>query len=459
MARYHPKAVAGTGQLVTIPYTPRVWARRFHASTQRWKVLVVHRRGSKTTAGINHLQRDAMMHPDSFFAYVAPTYKQAKLIAWDMAKYYARPIPGVTFNEAELMVRYPNNAKLMLLGAENPDSLRGIGLWGGMSDEDRWHPPYLFTEVISKALADHNGYWIRGSTPKGKNHFYDVYQEGLKNPADYFTCLQTIDHTLAEEDDQIVRNLRSALGDERKMVESGVMTEDEFQQEWYCSFEAAIKGAYYAREIAQARAQGRFSPFAYDPAVPVHTVWDLGTGPRMAIGFYQKVGQQIRMIDYWEGQESEGLPQAVKAVQAKAYVYGKHFAPHDIRATDIGTGKTRLETAAALGIRFEVVRSIPLDDGINAGRLVFARLWVSMPKCQVWSEAMTQYRQAWDEKRMMFMETPYHDWTSHPADVHRYMALCEQEMTNDKQKTYQQKPYEPGSPYEGGDGGLRWGNN
>ncbi len=433
---------------ITIPYKPRVWAKVFHAAVTRWIVLVLHRRAGKTTAILNHLQRDALRVSASQYAFIAPTYKQAKRIAWEILKNIATVVPGSEPNEAELVMKYPNGSRIFLAGSENVDALRGIPLWGGGQDESSQQPSNLFTEVISKCLADHLGYWIWAGTPRGKNNFYRTYQNGLKNPDQYTVVFKTIDDSLRDEQGETIDNLRVALEDDRRLVELGEMTQEEFDQEWYCSFEAAIKGAYYSVQIRQARADGRIKAVPYDPALKVHTVWDLGVGKNLAIGFYQRLGNEARMIDYWEGDEKDGIPQAAKALQVKPYVYGKHFGPHDIRATEQGTGLTKLETAKKLGIAFEVVKNIGVDNGINAGRLFFARLWVDENNCALWLDGMTQYRQEWDESRGMFIEKPYHDWTSHKADVHRYAAISEKEMTNDEPIVYQQAPYEPMSEYE-----------
>ena len=435
-------------RLITIPYKPRKWAKAFHGAVPRWIVLVLHRRAGKTTAILNHLQRDALRVDGSAYAFIAPTYKQAKRIAWDILKDIARVVPGADANEAELIMRYPNGSKIFLAGSENVDSLRGISLWGGGQDESSQQPSNLFTEVISKALADHLGYWIWAGTPKGKNGFHRTYQIARGNPDQYTVVFKTIDATIAEEEGETVNNLRQALEDDRRLVSLGEMTQEEFDQEWYCSFEAAIKGAYYARQLAQARTDGRIKIVPYDPVLKVHTVWDLGVGKNLAIGFYQRTRNETRMIDYWQGTEKDGIPQAAKALKDKPYVYGKHFAPHDIRATEQGTGVTKLETAKKLDIIFEVVPSIGVDNGINAGRLFFARLWVDDKKCEYWVDAIAQYRQEWDEKRGMFIEKPYHDWTSHPADVHRYAAIVEEQMTNEEPAVYKQPDYEPLSMYE-----------
>lgn len=415
-----------------IPYKPRNWAKKFHASTKRWIVLVLHRRAGKTTAILNHLQRDALKTPESNYAFIAPTYKQAKRIAWDILKNISRDIPGIEWNEAELTAKYPNGSKIFLAGSENVDAFRGMALWGGAQDESAQQPPNLFTEVISKALADHLGYWIWAGTPKGKNDFWRTYNTGLQNEDAWTVVYQTIDDTLAKEEGEVVDNLRTALEDDKRLVAIGKMTNDEFMQEWYNSFEAAIKGAYYMQEIAECRNNGRIMPVPYDKELAVHTVTDLGVGRQLACGFYQASGPFVRMIDFWTGTEDgkEGIPELKKMLDTKPYLYGHHFAPHDIKATDIGSGKTRLETARELGLDFEEIPMIPVVDGIESGKLFWSKLYVDNKKCEFFVDAVSQYRSEWNEDKQMFGDKPNHDWTSHAADVHRYASIVCEEFDN-----------------------------
>lgn len=417
-------------QTIEIDYQPRNWAKILHSTLNRWIILVLHRRAGKTTAVLNHLQRDCIRIKESQFAFIAPTYKQAKRIAWDMVKKIARNIPNIDFNESDLIVRYPNGSKLFLAGSDNPDSLRGIALWGVGFDEYPQQPSNIFSEIISKCLADHLGYAIFFGTPKGKNEFHRIYQNALNNP-EWTVVFKTIDDSLKDEEGEAIDNLRIALEDDKKLVEQGLMTQDEFNQEWYCSFDASVKGAYYANEIRKARDENRIRQIPYDTALKVHTVWDLGVGKNLAIGFYQGTMNERRMIDYWEGEPTDGIQQAILELQKKGYVYGKHFAPHDINAKEITTGKTRLESAQNLGISFSVVPSVKIDDGIDKGRQFWSKLWVNEDKCALWLDAISQYRQEWDDKKGCYIEKPVHDWTSHPGDVHRYAALVEGEMTND----------------------------
>ena len=425
------------GNVIIVPYSPRQWAVKLHETTKRWIVLVLHRRAGKTVAVLNHLQRDALRIPNSRFAYIAPFYKQAKNIAWDLLKFYAQPIPGIKTNEAELSITYPNGSKLTLYGADNPDSLRGIALWGVAFDEYSQQPSNIFTEIIRPALADHQGYAIWIGTPKGKNELYRLYNNGLTDE-DWLSML------LTAEDTKLIP--QSELEDAKKL-----MSEDEYAQEFMCSFEASVKGAYYSAELLQARKQGRIKLVPYDPALKVHIVCDLGVGQNFAAGFYQRSGSETRKIDYWEGSNTDGIPQAIKAFQNKPYVYGKLFVPHDAEAQSIDTGKTRVQTIKDLwpNIDVVVVPKLSVDDGIHKGKLMFSRLWIDEKNCQTWLDYIAQYRQEWDDDKGMFKEKALHDFTSHAADEYRYAAVIEDQMTNEVYKAYKQPEWEKETSYYG----------
>lgn len=422
---------------IKIPYRPRNWARALHSAKLRWIVLIIHRRGGKTTGAFNHLQRDAINNPNTRYAYIAPTYKQAKRIVWSMAKFYSRNIPGVKYNEGELLITYANGSEIMIVGANNPDSLRGIALWGAFLDEYPQISPIVFTEIITKCLADHEGYCIFGGTPKGKGHFYKLYKIALKSPERWVLVYKTIEDSLKEESGPTIDALRRSLEEDRQHVKDGIMTEDEFQQEWYNSFEAAIKGAVYLKELAAARKGNRITGGLYDNTLPVFTVWDLGVSKSdaMAIGFFQRVGKEVRLIDYYEN-TGLGLPHYIQYLQLRAkekgYIYAKHFAPHDIKQKEITTGKTRLETARKLGIDFEVIPRLSIDDGIDMTRSLFGRLYVEKDLCEVFLDLIGSYHYEFDEKKGILTRVPVHDFTSHAADMLRGAAAIEDEMVTEK---------------------------
>ena len=201
------------------------------------------------------------------------------------------------------------------------------------------------------------------------------------------------------------------------------------------AFEAAAEGTFYGEIIAAMEATGRIGIVPHDRVLKVHTVWDLGVGKNMVVGFYQRdiTTNQLRKIDYLEGEGSEALPEMIVKVLKKPYIYGKHFGPHDLETTDIATGQTRIKTAANLGLRFNLVEDVSLEDGINAATLVLDKLIVDKENCKKWVLAMKSYGREWDEKRGMYKDEPYHNWASHGADEWRYAALAEKKMTNDSQ--------------------------
>lgn len=400
---------------ITIPYTPRNYFYGLHNSKKRWIVCVSHRRSGKTVATLNHLIRDAINKPNSKYAYIAPTYKQAKNVAWDYLKQYSRLIPNIKINEAELRIDYPTGSRITLFGADNPDSLRGLALWGVVFDEYSQQPSNIFSEIIRPALADNLGYAIWIGTPKGKNEFYRLFDQA-RNDEERLAIFLTVDDT------KIIP--QSEIDDSRK-----VMTEDEFNQEWFCSFEASIKGAYYAKEISRAREEGRITNVPVELSIPVHTFWDLGMSDYTSIGFFQVIGKEKRMIDYYEN-NGFGLDYYAKVLKEKPYVYGTHNFPHDVEVRELGTGKSRKEVLESLTIKGNIVPNIPKEDGINASRLIFNSMWIDKDKCSQFIDAISQYRKEWDDKKGMFKDSALHDWTSHAADMFRYFAVGSGNLSN-----------------------------
>ncbi len=427
---------------IRIQYDPRTWAKILHTTTVRWIVLVLHRRAGKTTGAINHLVRDCLKNPKTRYAYIAPTRVDAKRIVWGMVKEYTAPILGKKYNESELTVKFANGSELLIVGSDNPDSLRGIALWGCFLDEYPLQSPIIFTEIVTKCLADHLGYCIFGGTPKGKGHFFKVFQIAQKDPT--WCCIyRTIDESLKQEEGETIDNLRRALADDRELVRQGLMTKDEFDQEWYCSFEAAVKGAIYREEITLARKEKRITLMVpHDPELMVYTVWDLGIskGNSMAVGFYQKGAGQVRMIHYYEN-IGEGLAHYIKyckdIASERGFIYGKHFAPHDIKVRELGTGKTRYDTALSLNWKFELdakgmsaVPRVSIEDGIDKAKMFWKKLFVCAIYCETFLDLIGGYHRKYDKTRNVFLE-PEHDFTSNAADQFRYASLVEDQFDNE----------------------------
>jgi phage terminase large subunit len=407
---------------VTIPYKPRASQAEMHNNLRRWNVLVMHRRFGKTVFAINHLIKECLTCPlpRPRVAFIAPTFTQAKRIAWDYVKYYASVIPGVAFNETELRVDFPNGARLMLLSAENPDALRGIYLDLAIFDEYGMQNPRVWGEVVRPALSDREGAAVFLGTPAGHNHFFDLLQQA-KNE-----CEEGSDKwywkTVKASESGIVK-------DEELKAAKQQMTEEQFDQEYECSFTASIIGAYYGKLIAEAEESDRVTKVPYDPSMPVHTAWDLGVNDATAIWFAQTYrGGAVHIIDYYEN-SGVGLDHYAEVLNRKDFVYGDHLAPHDIEVRELGSGKSRLETALSLGIRFKVVPRMKVADGINATRMLLPKCFFDRDKTQDGLDMLRQYRQEWDDKKKVFRDHPRHDYTSHAADAFRYLATGLEQRT------------------------------
>jgi phage terminase large subunit len=400
---------------------------------RRFGVLVCHRRFGKTVLSVNHLIRGALtctkLRPR--FGYIAPTYTQGKATSFDYFRYYAGPVPGHNVNQSELRVDFPNGGQTRIYGGDNPDSLRGLYFDGVVLDEYGMHAAKTFSEVVGPTLVDRGGSALFLGTPNGKNQFYEIAQyakerEAAGDPDWFFREYRASQTGLLDADylDQAKR----------------IMTPDEYAQEFECSFEAAVKGAIYANELEQARASQRISRVPYDPALPVNTDWDLGVGDHTAIWFSQSLRTgEVRLIDYYEA-SGEGLPHYASILQQKGYSYGAHWAPHDIMVRELGSGKSRMETAAGFGLRFSVTprihgaAGVEVEEGISAARLLFARCWFDAEKCKAGLEALQHYRRDYNTRLNEFKASPVHDWASHGADAFRGLAVRYQMPVEKKAK-------------------------
>jgi phage terminase large subunit len=382
---------------------------------ERWACLVAHRRAGKTVACVADLIDAALrcQNPDPRFAYVAPFYVQAKDVAWGYLKRFTAPIDGVKFNEAELRVDLPNGARIRLYGADNYDRMRGVYLDGVVLDEYADMPPAAWTEVIRPALADREGWAVFIGTPKGRNEFFRIWGLAQDDPSWFAMMLKASESGLVKQ---------TELDDAAKD-----MTPEQYAQEFECSFDAAILGAYYGSDIARAEREGRVGMFPLDPLLPVHTAWDLGIGDSTAIWLWQAAPDGLRVIGHIED-HGKALPHYVGELSALGYRYGLDFVPHDAKARELGTGRTRVETLISLGRKPQLVPAHTVEDGINALRVMFPRIRFDAEATKHGLEALRQYRTDFDEKTKAFKNTPRHDWTSHSADAARYMAIAYRDM-------------------------------
>ena len=399
----------------------RDWQQDCWNNQQRFNVLVVHRRAGKTVYAIKwlikHTLRCKLTNPRG--AYIAPLYRQAKAIAWQYLKDFTRDIPGTTFNESELRAIFRTGAEIRLLGAAEPDSLRGMYIDAVVLDEMAQFAPRCWTEIVRPAIADRRGLALIIGTVFGRaNQFYEFYRDA-ECKDHWYRKLLTVDDTDAIEPEELA-------------LLKADMSDDEWQQEMMCNWDAAVKGSFYGSEMNALEAAGQITDVPHDLNLPVHTSWDLGMADSTIIVCWQRLGTgELRAINCLAF-ESTGLAEMVQELHKLPYTWGEHILPHDVRVRELGTGTSRLEVLRGLGVQSTVCKSLLVADGISATRQMLPRVWFDRTKCFMLVEALKTYRSEWNDERRVFNKAPLHSFESHYADAVRYFAIMERHaLVND----------------------------
>jgi phage terminase large subunit len=417
-------------QEIIIPhnYTPRpyqmgLWSAMIDDKKKR-AIYVWHRRAGKDLLALNRILYSAMFEAVGTYWHIFPSYAQGAKSVWQETnsegRKYIDYIPQELIakkNEKELKITLKNGSIYQIVGSDNPDSLRGAGIKGAVFSEYAEQDPRAWG-TIQPMLLENNGWAMFNFTPKGQNHAYELYKMAQKMPDVWHSEIKTAEETGVFTSEQL-EQVKAEILSEGKTL-------DFFNQEFLCSFNNPIEGAYYSKIIDDLDKQGRIGDYPHNPALPVFTFWDLGVGDATTIWFAQFVGNEIRIIDYIED-NNRGLDSYIKEVKDKTYIYEQHYAPHDIQIREFTNGKSRLETAYELGLRFMIAPKLSIDDGINAVRSI-------LPKC-FFNEATTRrglltlknYKKEFDNKNNTFKLQPKHDWASHGADAFRYLAVSYRE--------------------------------
>ncbi len=407
---------------VNLNFHPREKFLPFMQRKERWACAVCHRRAGKTVATVMDLTIKAIecKKKEPRFAYIAPTYTQAKDVAWSYIKEYVQAIPGMKISESELSVTFPHNgARIRLYGVENYDRLRGLYLDGCVIDEAGDQDPRAFSEVIRPALSDRKGWATFIGTPKGRNEFHKIYQLSQSDDDWFSMCLRASTSGLVDS---------SELLDAQKM-----MTAEQYSQEYECSFDAAIRGAYYGKEVENAEVEGRIADFTRDKHADVICSWDLGIGDSMAIWFWQQVGREKRVLEYYEN-NGHGLDHYVDYIRSRPFPVDEHLLPHDAEARELQTGKSRIEFLEGRGFSCTVVPNHKVDDGINAVRMALPQVYFnkSGDNMDRALDCLRMYQAEFDDKKMVLKTRPLHNWASHGADAFRYGIMGMEEKSDFK---------------------------
>lgn len=377
-------------------------------------VLIWHRRAGKDSLSLNWTVTAAMERVGLYW-HLLPTYSQGRKIIWNgMTKegrkfldYFPPEIVKNT-NKTDMQIDLINGSIYQVVGTDYVDRLVGSNPIGVIFSEYSLQDPRAW-ELIRPILAENGGWAIFPYTPRGKNHGHERFRRAKKNDK-WFAQLLTVEDTGVISKDAIEEERKDGMSDEM------------IQQEFYCSFEAGVIGAYFSQQIIDARREGRISRVPHYPDLPVFTWWDIGMDDCTTIIFTQNVNRELHIIDYYE-QSGEGMPHYVKILKDKPYIYARHSGPHDLKVRELGTGKSREATARQLGIKFDIQRKPKYkNDTIEMARNIFPRCWIDEIKCERLIACLENYRKEYDEKRKVFLEHPERDWSCHGSDAFQNLA-------------------------------------
>lgn len=424
---------------ITLPngWRPRPYQRALWAALERGcrrAIAIWHRRAGKDDLCLHWAAISAVERVGTYW-HMLPNASQARKAIWKAINPHSGkrrideafpPAMRRRTNDQEMFIELVNGSTWQVVGSDNFNSLVGSPPLGVVFSEWALANPAAWA-YLRPILAENGGWALFITTPRGRNHAAAMFQ-AAQNDANWFAQRLTADQTsvfapevLAAERAELIREYGPDDGDNL------------FQQEYFCSFDAAVVGAYYGKLMQRADEEGRVKPFPWEPAVPVHTLWDLGVDDSTAIWCVQLVGREVRLIDFIDG-SGTGLDWYVNQLSLRPYTWGTHYLPHDAKVKELGTGKSRVETLNGLGLlRIEVVPAQSVADGINAVRQLLPRCWFNTQPPPVLGEtpadaaarmerglaALRQYRKVWDAKRKVFQDQPLHDWTSHAADALR----------------------------------------
>ena len=416
---------------LTIPYNfqPRKYQiplfKAFDSGVKRG-VCVWHRRAGKDKCGLNVFIREMFKRKGQYY-HLFPTARQARKAIWDgidrdglkVMDHFPKEVIA-SKNETDMKITLTNGSIYQLVGTDmGLDWLVGTNPVGLLFSEYPIMSPKAW-DFLRPIIRENDGIALFVYTPRGQNHGHRMY-EMAQNNDQWFCSKLTVEDTCRDSDGEDGSRVVSAEDLEEERREG--MDEQMIQQEYYCSFHAAIPGAYFAKEMTRMETDGRIGRVPWEPKLRTSTYWDLGIDDSMSVVFAQQHGQEVRIIDYYEA-SGEGLPHFISEIKSKPYSYDSHNAPWDIEVRELTTGKTRRETARSLGINFRVGKKVnKKEEAIEQARQLLSRCWMDRRKCEKLIAALRNYHKEYDDKNQVFKARPVHNWASHGADSFMELAM------------------------------------
>jgi len=392
------------------------FVKAFYDNIYRKYIICWPRKAGKDICSFNMMVMAAIRKPGVYFL-IYPTYSQGKKIIWDTitndGMRFIDFIPSqliASTHVQELKIVLTNGSILQILGSDNVDRLVGTNPQGILYSEAALQAPDAYN-LMRPSLAANNGFVIFESTPRGKNWFYGLYKIAKDNPKEWFCSKLTLDDTKHIPKSEIEKDLRD-----------GLMSEDLIQQEYFTSFDMGVEGSYYSKFLDKMRTEGRLGSVPYEADYKVHVSFDLGVHDATSLIWFQVVGTSVRVIDCYENTDV-GLAHYAKVIKDKPYLYGAFIAPHDIRVRELGSGMSRYETAANLGLHFKIAPNLSLEDGIEACKAALSsKVWIDS-KCVKLINSLENYRREYDSKTQAYRNYPLRNFATHFSDSFRYLCI------------------------------------
>ncbi len=360
--------------------------------------------------------------------HMLPSATQARKAIWDAVNpdtgkrriYEAFP-PALIETERNdsMFLRFKNGSTWQVLGSDNYNSMVGSPPYGITYSE--WALANPAARAYLRPIIANNGGWeFFITTPRGKNHAYRTFQAAKQKKGAFAQLLTALDtgmwtaDELAVERQEYINNFGDDVGAAL------------FEQEYLCSFEAAIVGAVYGSQLRDATQRQRITLVPYNRDLKVQTAWDLGYGDATTIIFFQAYHNEVHVIDCASANLKD-IPYYIDLIRSRGYNYERHWLPHDARAKTLAAGGRSIieQLGAGLGVdKLAIVPNLSIEDGIQAARMVFSTVFFDEHKCADLLDALSQYQYKFDEDKREFTRTPYHDWSSHFADAFRMLAVA-----------------------------------
>jgi phage terminase large subunit len=433
------------------PYQLPAW-NAWESGIKR-SLLVWHRRAGKDEISL-HKAAVAGHERVANYWHCLPMYEQARKAIWEAVnphsgkrridEAFPKEIRAGTDNSS-MTLEFKTGSIWRVVGSDNPDSLVGAPPAGIVFSEWALCNPSAWG-LLQPILLENGGWADFITTPRGKNHVHGMLNMARKNP-NWFAEVLTVDDTgqVSEEQlEEVRKSYVSLYGEEA--------AEALIQQEYYCSFEAAILGAYYGKEMARAAREERIGLVDPDPNYPMHTAWDLGaskTSDSMVVWFWQVLPGRINVVGCYasHGYGIQHYADVIKEYADRVGCQrGDDWVPHDARqiemgsweknptSPDYGKAKQRIEVMIECGLNPRKVIDHRVEDGIQAVRQLLPRCHFDEDGCGQGIEGLRQYCTEWDDDAKIFKPTPKKDWAAHYADGFRYLAMAYREIEKEQPK-------------------------